>query len=59
MQIQSVHLETGYICKNCNNYLCGCYVFLKGEMYFRGECKCSFWLVKSTQLNHLFNFNRT
>ena len=59
MEIQSLYLETGYICKNCNGYLCGNYVFLEDKMYLKGECKCSFWLVKSTELNHLFYFIRT
>ena len=58
MEIQSVYIETGYICKSCNGYLSGCYVSLDRKMYFRGQCTCSFWLVKSTKLNDLFNFYR-
>ena len=54
MQIQSLQLQTGYICKFCNGYFCGQYVFLEGEMLVRGECNCSFWLVKSTEMNRHF-----
>ena len=58
MQIQSLQLSTGYICRICNGTFCGQYVFLKGEMFVRGDCSCSFWLVKSTEMNHIFKFFR-
>ena len=58
MQIQSLQITTGYICKHCNSYFSGQYVFLNGEMFVRGECNCSFWLVKSTEMNHIFKFFR-
>lgn len=54
LEIQSLTIETGYICKNCHGYLCGNYIFLQGKMYFKGECQCSLWLVLSTKLNDLF-----
>lgn len=59
LEVQSLNIETGYICKSCNSYLCGNYVFLEGKMYFKGECQCSFWLVLSSKLNHLFYFVST
>ena len=57
-QIQSLQLTTGYFCKYCHNTIAGQYVFLDGEMFFKGQCKCSFWLVKSTYLNQTFNYFR-
>ena len=48
-------METGYKCKNCVGYLCGYYVRLKEKLYFRGKCKCSYWLVKSTHLKDTFD----
>ena len=48
-------MKTGYICKECNEIIFGHYVIIKTEMYFRCECKCSKWLVKSTYLNKTFN----
>ena len=29
-----------------------------GEMFVKGECRCSFWLVKSSYLNQTFNYFR-
>ena len=57
-QIQSLQLPTGYICKYCHNTFFGHYVFLNGEMFVKGDCKCSFWLVKSTLLNETFDYFR-
>ena len=48
-------METGYKCKNCKGYLCGFYVRLEEKLYFRGKCKCSYWLVKSTRLKDTFD----
>ena len=48
-------MKTGYICKECNDIIFGYYVIINEEMYFRCKCKCSNWLVKSTQLNKTFN----
>lgn len=56
METISLFIETGYKCKDCNSYLSGRYVFLK-VMYFRGQCKCSKWLVKSTCLNSMFYYD--
>ena len=55
MEIMSLALETGYKCKNCDGYIFGNYVWLEQKMYFRGQCKCSYWLVKTTQLWQTFN----
>ena len=57
-QIQSLRLPTGFICKWCNNNFSGQYVSLNGEMFVKGECRCSFWLVKSSYLNQTFNYFR-
>ena len=48
-------MKTGYKCKDCDGAISGYYVILKTKMYFRCKCKCSNWLVKSTQLNKTFN----
>ena len=58
IEIQSIRLPTGYICKYCHNTFFGHYVFLNGEMFVKGDCKCSFWLVKSTRLNETFDYFR-
>ena len=58
LQIQSIRLPTGYICKYCNHYFSGQYVFLNGQMYVKGDCKCSYWLVKSDRLNETFYYFR-
>ena len=55
MEMMSLPLETGYKCKNCDGYIFGYYVWLEQKMFFRGVCKCSYWLVKSTHLQHTFN----
>ena len=55
MEMMNLPLETGYKCKNCDGYIFGYYVWMEQKMYFRGVCKCSYWLVKSTQLQHIFN----
>ena len=57
-KIQSIRLPTGYICKYCNSTFTGQYVFLNGEMFVKGDCRCSFWLVKSFCLNQTFNYFR-
>ena len=51
----SLALETGYKCKICDGYIFGYYVWLEQKMFFRGTCKCCYWLVKSTHLQHTFN----
>ena len=53
--MMSLPLETGYKCKNCNGYVFGYYVSMEQKMYFRGVCKCSYWLVRSTELQNIFN----
>lgn len=58
LQIQSIRIPTGYICKYCNHYFSGQYVFLNGQMFVKGECKCSYWLVKSDRLNETFYYFR-
>lgn len=58
LQIQSIRIPTGYICKYCNRYFSGQYVFLNGQMYVKGDCKCSYWLVKSDRLNETFYYFR-
>ena len=55
MEMMSIPLETGFKCKYCNDNLIGYYLWLKRKMYFRGLCKCSYWLVKSTHLQQFFN----
>ena len=34
----------------------GLYVFIKGELFVKGQCECSFWLVKSCYLNQTFYY---
>ena len=58
LQIQSIRIPTGYICKYCNHYFSAQYVFLNGQMYVKGDCKCSYWLVKSNRLNETFYYFR-
>ena len=48
-------IETGYVCKECNKIIFGNYTMIETKMYFRCECKCSKWLVRSTHLNKTFN----
>ena len=55
MEMMSIPLETGYKCKTCDGNIIGYYLWLKHKMYFRGACKCSYWLVKSTHLQQTFN----
>ena len=55
MEIMSLALQTGYKCKNCDGNIFGYYVWIEQKMYFRGQCKCSYWLVKATQLRQTFN----
>ena len=55
MERMSLTLETGYKCKICDGYLIGYYVYLEQKMFFRGICKCCYWLVRSTHLQHTFN----
>ena len=55
-QIQSIIVPTGYKCKYCHSYFTGQYVFLNSEMFVKGECNCSFWLVKSSFMNDTFNY---
>ena len=59
IEIQSLKLPTGYRCKYCNGYFFGQYVFIKGEMFVKGECNCSSWLVKSSHMNQTFNYYRS
>ena len=56
IQIQSIRIPTGFSCKYCHGIFIGQYVFINGEMFVKGECNCSFWLVKSTCLNQTFNY---
>ena len=56
IEIQSLVVPTGYTCKYCNGYFSGQYVFIQGEMFVKGECNCSFWLVKSSYMNNVFNY---
>ena len=58
LEIQSLRLPTGYFCKHCNSNFSGQYVFLNGEMFVKGECNCSFLLVKSSYMNQTFNYFR-
>ena len=58
IEIQSLVVPTGYKCKYCHGYFSGQYVFIQGEMFVKGECNCSFWLVKSSHLNDNFNYRR-
>ena len=50
-------METGFKCKNCDKNIFGYYVRLNSKMYFRGECQCSGWLVKSTHMTLIFNYD--
>ena len=58
IQIQSIRIPTGFSCKYCHGTFTGQYVFIDGEMFVKGECRCSFWLVKSNYLNQTFNYFR-
>ena len=49
-------VQSHYICKYCNNQFQGLYVFINGELFVKGQCECSFWLVKSCYLNQTFYY---
>ena len=55
LEMMSLLLETGYKCKICDGYVFGYYVWMEQKMYFRGVRKCSYWLVRSTELQNTFN----
>ena len=55
MEMMSIPIETGFKCKHCDDNIFGYYLWLKTKMYFCGVCKCSYWLVKSTHLQQIFN----
>ena len=57
LKTMSLSLETGFKCKYCDNNIFGCYVWLNSKMYFHGKCQCSGWLVRSTHLKLIFNYN--
>ena len=58
IQIQTCRVQTGFICKYCGGSLTGHYAFIDGEMFVKGQCRCSFWLVKSSCLTQTFNYFR-
>ena len=47
-------VQSGFTCKYCNQSFQGLYVFIDGELYVKGQCKCCYWLVKSSCLNQTF-----
>ena len=52
----AIPVETTIKCKYCYNNLKGYYLRLENQMYFRCVYQeCSHWLVKSTQLQQIFN----
>ena len=51
----AIPVETTIKCKYCYSNLKGYYLWLENQMYFRCICECSHWLVKSTQLQQIFN----
>ena len=54
-QATMCRVQSGFTCKHCNESFQGLYVFINGELYVKGECKCSFWLVKSCYLSETFH----
>ena len=49
-------VQSHYTCKYCNEQFQGLYVFINGELFVKGQCQCSFWLVKSCYLNQTFYY---
>ena len=58
MEIQTARIMTGFSCKDCDGNITGHYCLIEDEMFVKCECKCSFWLVKSSYLLETFNFSR-
>ena len=58
MQLQTARIMTGFSCKYCHTNITGHYAFIEGEMFVKCQCKCSFWLVKSSYLLKTFNYSR-
>ena len=56
--VQNIKLPAGFICKWCNDNFSGHYVVFRGDMFVKGECRCSFWLVKSSYLDQEFYYFR-
>ena len=54
-EITRCRVQSGYSCKYCNTAFQGLYVFINGELFVKGQCQCSFWLVKSSYLNQTFH----
>ena len=47
-------VQSGYKCKDCNGTFQGLYVFIDEELFVKGECDCSFWLVRSYCFHETF-----